>query len=60
MTEENANVSNWNDTSEDTKTNKPSLVTKLMAFFRWLTAMLRFLVHLTNENPGSLDDALNG
>ena len=60
MTEENANVSNWNDTSEDTKTNKPSVVTKLMAFFRWLTAMLRFLVHLTNENPGSLDNAVNG
>lgn len=60
MTEENANVSNWNDTSEDTKTQKPSVVTKLMAFFRWLTAMLRFLVHLTNENPGSLDNAVNG
>lgn len=60
MTEENANVSNWNDTSEDTKTNKPSVVTKLMAFFRWLTAMLKFLVNLTNENPGSLDNAVNG
>ena len=60
MTEENANVSNWNDTSEDTKTQKPSVVTKLMAFFRWLTAMLKFLVNLTNENPGSLDNAVNG
>lgn len=60
MTEENANVSNWNNTSEDTKTNKPSVVTKLMAFFRWLTAMLKFLVNLTNENPGSLDNAVNG
>lgn len=60
MTEENANVSNWNDTSEDTKTQKPSVVTKLMAFFRWLTAILKFLVNLTNENPGSLDNAVNG
>lgn len=60
MTEENANVSNWNDTSEDTKTQKPSVVTKLMAFFRWLAAMLKFLVNLTNENPGSLDNAVNG
>ena len=60
MTEENANVSNWNDTSEDTKTQKPSVVTKLMAFFRWLTAMLKFLVNLTNENPGSLDNAVKG
>ena len=60
MTEENANVSNWNDTSEDTKTQKPSVVTKLMAFFRWLTAMLKFLLNLTNENPGSLDNAVKG
>ena len=60
MTAENANISNWNDTSEDTKTKDTSVLTKLMAFFRWLTAMLKFIVHLSNENPGSLEDAING
>ncbi len=60
MTAENANTSNWNDTSEDTKTKETSVFTKLMAFFRWLTAMLKFIVHLSNDHPGSLEDAING
>ena len=60
MTAENAGVSSWNDTSEDTKTKEPSVITKLMAFFRWLTAMFKFITHMSNDNPGSLDDAMNG
>lgn len=59
MTAENCNISNWNDTSEDTKTNEPTVATKLMAFFRWLTAMIKFILHITNDNPGSLEDAIN-
>ena len=59
MTAENCNISNWNDTSEDTKTKEPSVATKLMAFFRWLTAMIKFILHITNDNPGSLEDAIN-
>lgn len=59
MTAENCNISNWNDTSEDTKTKEPSVATKLMAFFRWLTAMIKFILHITNDNPGSLENAIN-
>ena len=58
MTAENCNISNWNDTSEDTKTNEPTVATKLMAFFRWLTAIIKFILHITNDNPGSLEDAI--
>lgn len=60
MTAENCGISNWNDTSEDTKIKEPSVFTRLMAFFRWLTAMLKFITHLSNDDPGSLEDALNG
>ena len=59
MTAENCNISNWNDTSEDTKTKESTVATKLMAFFRWLTAMIKFILHITNDNPGSLEDAVN-
>lgn len=58
MTAENCGATNWNDTSEDTKTTESTVFTKLMAFFRWLTAMLKFIVHLSNDNPGSLSDAI--
>lgn len=59
MTAENCNISNWNDTPDDTKEEKPTVFTRLMSFFRWLTAVIKFILHISNENPGSLEDAIN-
>ena len=52
MTEENANLTLWDEIPEDSK-KEPTLVSKLMAFFRWLTAMIKFILHISSENPGA-------
>ncbi len=59
MTPENCDLTNWDEIPEINKTEEPNLFTKLMSFFRWLIAMIEFLVHISNENPGKLEDALN-
>ena len=60
MTAENSGTNNWNDTPQDTQTSeKPTVATRLIAFFRWLTAMIKFVLHIGNDNPGSLEDAIN-
>ncbi|MBR2417760.1 MAG: hypothetical protein IKB12_03920, partial [Clostridia bacterium] len=60
MTAENSGTNNWNDTPQDTQTSeKPTVATRLIAFFRWLTAMIKFVLHISNDNPGSLEDAIN-
>lgn len=60
MVADNSDNNNWQDTSEDSKTpEKPTVASRLMAFFRWLTAMFKFILHISNDNPGSLEDAIN-
>ncbi len=55
MTAENCGVSQWEDVNQNK--NDATLWTKLAALFRWLTAMLRFIVGLA-EKPGSLSAVL--
>lgn len=46
MTEENCNMVLWSEIHEDTKEESPTVVTKLMAFFRWLTSIFKYLTSL--------------
>lgn len=46
MTEENCNFILWSEIHEDTKEESPTVVTKLMAFFRWLTSIFKYLTSL--------------
>ncbi|MBR3948318.1 MAG: hypothetical protein IKJ70_02825 [Clostridia bacterium] len=60
MVADNSDNNNWQDTPEDSKTpEKPTVASRLVAFFRWLTAMFKFILHISNDNPGSLEDAIN-
>lgn len=60
MVADNSDNNNWQDTPEDSKTpEKPTVASRLVAFFRWLTAMIKFVLHISNDNPGSLEDAIN-
>ena len=52
MTAENCNQTLWDDIHEDSKQEKPTIASRIMAFFRWFIAMLGFILHLSNENPG--------
>ena len=51
MTKENANLTLWDEITEDQKT-EPTIASRIMAFFRWLTAMIKFILHISDENPG--------
>lgn len=42
MTEENCELTLWDDMPDDSK-QEPTIISRLMALFRWLTAMLKFL-----------------
>lgn len=54
MTAENCNITLWDEIPDDTKYEEPNLVTKLVALMRWLTAMLKYLLHLTESQPATL------
>lgn len=56
MTEENCHLTLWDDTPEDAKDEEETVFSRLMSFFRWLTAMLRFILRISQDNPGSLED----
>lgn len=53
MTEENANLTLWDEMHEDSK-KEPTLASRIMAFFRWLTAMIKFILHISSEHPGEM------
>ncbi len=59
MTKDNCHISYWDEIPDITKEKEPNLFTKLLSFFNWLIAMIEFLVHISDENPGKLEDALN-
>lgn len=46
MTEENCHLSLWDEMPEASKEEKPTIVSRLMALFRWLTAMFKMLAKL--------------
>lgn len=46
MTEENCNLSVWDEMPEDSRQKEPTLASRLMALFRWLTAMLKMFTNL--------------
>ncbi|MGN1194776.1 MAG: esterase/lipase family protein [Acutalibacteraceae bacterium] len=46
MTDENCNVSNW----EEITTEKPTLWSRLKALFKWLYAMFRYLFRISKDN----------
>lgn len=50
MTQENCHLTIWDEMPEDAK-KEPTLISKLMSFFRWLTAMIKYLLHLSAEKP---------
>lgn len=53
MTEENCHLTLWESVPEDAKT-EPTIASRIMSFFRWLTAMIKFILHITAEHPGEL------
>lgn len=50
MTKDNCDISLWNEIPDDTKTQEPNLYTKLISFFRWLTAMFKYLTELIKQS----------
>lgn len=50
MTEENCELTLWDDMHEDSK-QEPTVISRLMSFFRFLTAMLKYLVGIIDEKP---------
>ncbi|MBQ7296411.1 MAG: hypothetical protein IJW86_09515 [Clostridia bacterium] len=50
LTADNKDETIWEDTP--TLEEESTIWTKLAALMRWLTTMLKFILHLTNENPG--------
>lgn len=47
MTDKNCNVSNWDEIT----TAKPTLRSRLIALFKWLYAVLRYLFKISKDNP---------
>ena len=52
MTKDNCHLTLWDEIPEASK-EEPTVVSRIMAFFRWLTAMIKFILHISNENPGA-------
>ena len=52
MTEENCHLTLWDEIPDEQKT-EPTIGSRIIAFFRWLTAMIKFILHITDENPGA-------
>lgn len=50
MTAENCHLTLWDNIPEESKT-EPTIGSRIIAFFRWLTAMLKFIVGLSSEKP---------
>ncbi len=50
MTEENCDLTLWDEMPEDAK-KEPTVFSRLMSFFRFLTAMLKYLVGIIDEKP---------
>ena len=51
MTEENCHLTLWDEIPDDAK-QEPTIASRIMAFFRWLTAMIKFILHISGEHPG--------
>lgn len=51
MTKENCNLTIWDEMPEESK-EEPTIGSRIIAFFRWLTAMIKFILHISDENPG--------
>ena len=45
MTEENCGLTLWDEMPESSKTEKPTIASRLLAFFRWLTAMFKLFTN---------------
>ena len=50
MTAENCELTLWDDMPDDSK-KEPTIISRLMAFFRWLTTMLKFITGKLTEKP---------
>lgn len=50
MTAENCHLTLWDQVPEDSK-EEPTVASRIAAFFRWFTAMLKFIVGLIDEKP---------
>lgn len=46
MTEENCHLTLWDEMPESSKENEPTLTSRLLALFRWLTAMFKMLTNI--------------
>lgn len=51
MTEENCELTLWDEMPEDAKQEEPTLLSRLMALFRFLTAMFKYLIGIIDEKP---------
>lgn len=51
MTKENCHLTLWDAIPDDAKT-EPTIASRIISLFRWLTAMIKFILHITSEHPG--------
>ncbi len=43
MTEENCNITLWDNISDSSKQETPTILSRLISFFKWLTAMIKLI-----------------
>ena len=46
MTEENCHLTNWDEMPDGSKAEDPTIGSRLMAFFRWFTAMIKMFTNM--------------
>lgn len=51
MTSENCHLTLWDESPEGAKPEEPTVASRLMAFFRWLVTMFKFILGLVSEKP---------
>lgn len=51
MTDENCHLTLWDELPEETQKDELTIGSRIIAFFRWLTAMLKFLLGIIDEKP---------
>ncbi len=51
MTDENCHLTLWDEIPEDAK-EEPTIASRIVAFFRWPTAMIKFILNISDEHPG--------
>ncbi len=51
MTADNCNLTLWDEIPDGPEPEEPTVASRLMAFFRWIAAMIKFILGMSSEQP---------